>query len=87
MLESLSNPGTFYYGFTEDIAKRLKDHNAEKSPHTAKYKPWRVVAAIAIADKDTALKFEKYIKSHSGRAFAAKHFLQLKTEPKKKSTR
>ncbi len=77
ILESVSNPGAFYYGFTENLEQRLKEHNAGKSPHTAKHKPWRIVAAIAVEDKHTALKFEKYIKSHSGRAFAAKHFLQL----------
>jgi hypothetical protein len=30
--------------------------------------------AFAFTEKEKALAFEKYLKSHSGRAFAKKHF-------------
>jgi hypothetical protein len=32
------------------------------------------VAAIMLADEPTALRFERYLKSGSGRAFAKRHF-------------
>ena len=62
----------FYTGFSEDLENRLKAHNQSKDAHTAKYKPWRIEAAIAFTDRDRALEFERYLKSPSGRAFTKK---------------
>jgi putative endonuclease len=53
---------------------RLRDHNSGKSPHTAKFKPWRLVTYIAFSDKAKADSFERYLKSGSGHAFATKRF-------------
>src|SRR5262249_53424606 len=47
-------------------------HNAGKSPHTAKFRPWRLVTYIAFSDERKAIDFERYLKSASGRAFAKK---------------
>lgn len=63
-----------YVGYTANIGDRLFDHNSGKSAHTAKYKPWILHAYFAFPNKSKALNFEKYLKSHSGRAFAQKHF-------------
>jgi hypothetical protein len=46
--------------------------NAGKSAHTTKFRPWELVWYCAFRDKYKALAFEKYLKSHSGRAFAKK---------------
>ncbi|MEA1948427.1 MAG: GIY-YIG nuclease family protein, partial [Thermodesulfobacteriota bacterium] len=40
-----------------------------KSKHTAKYKPWELVTYTAFSERSKALSFEKYLKSHSGKAF------------------
>jgi predicted GIY-YIG superfamily endonuclease len=40
-----------------------------------KFKPWKLVWYCAFPDKYKALAFEKYLKSHSGRAFAKKRLL------------
>ena len=72
LLESLSMPGQRYVGFTTDLKQRLDDHNAGKSPYTAKFKPWRLVTYIAFSDRATAESFERYLKSGSGHAFAKK---------------
>ncbi len=74
MLKSLSTPERYYVGMTENLEKRLKYHNAGKCPHTSKFRPWQIETAIAFCSKDKAVTFEKYLKSHSGRAFAKKHF-------------
>ena len=39
-----------------------------------KYKPWVLHVYFAFHEKDKALEFETYLKSHSGRAFAKKRF-------------
>ena len=74
MLESISHPGKRYIGTTCELNKRFKEHNAGKSPHTSKYKPWKAVVAIRFSDEQQADAFEKYLKSGSGHAFAKKHF-------------
>ncbi|MEJ2724944.1 MAG: GIY-YIG nuclease family protein [Deltaproteobacteria bacterium] len=61
-------------GTTSDLTSRLEAHNEGRSTHTAKYKPWKLVAYIAFSNRNKALGFEKYLKSGSGRAFAKKHF-------------
>ena len=67
--------GTRHYtGLTEDLEARLKAHNSGQVPHTSKYRPWKIETAIAFRSREKALAFEKYLKSHSGRAFASKHF-------------
>ena len=74
ILQSLSYPKRHYTGFTEDIEKRLIKHNNGEVPHTTKYKPWKIIIYTAFESQEKARSFEKYLKSHSGRAFSKKHF-------------
>jgi putative endonuclease len=64
-----------YTGVTANLKTRMADHNAGRSSHTAKFAPWTLVWYCAFQDKLRALAFEKYLKSHSGRAFAKKRLL------------
>ena len=72
ILESLVDAARHYTGITGDLAQRLKAHNAGQSLHTAKFKPRRIKTAIAFSDHTSAVRFEAYLKSPSGRAFAKK---------------
>ncbi|WOE74962.1 GIY-YIG nuclease family protein [Alterisphingorhabdus coralli] len=72
ILQSINSPDEYYTGITADLKKRLEAHNHGQSPHTAKHRPWRLVSYVAFADEAKAQAFEKYLKSGSGRAFAAK---------------
>jgi predicted GIY-YIG superfamily endonuclease len=72
ILESQSNAEHFYIGLTEGLHERLKTHNAGEVPHTAKFCPWRINTAIAFSSRDRASRFERYLKTASGRAFAKK---------------
>jgi predicted GIY-YIG superfamily endonuclease len=74
ILESRADPARHYTGLTNDLQRRLQKHNQGGVPHTSKYAPWRLRVAIAFHDREQAAAFETYLKSHSGRAFAAKHF-------------
>ena len=64
----------YYVGFTTDLEKRLETHNSSKVFHTAKYVPWKIDSAHAFLDEKKAIDFEKYLKAHSGREFAKRHF-------------
>lgn len=74
ILQSISEPAQKYIGFSENIRTRLFDHNNGRSVHTASFRPWKLKAYFAFDDKLTALNFEQYLKSSSGRAFSRKHF-------------
>jgi predicted GIY-YIG superfamily endonuclease len=72
ILRSIEFPDQEYVGATENLKRRIPQHNAGKSSHTAKYKPWKPIWFCAFPDKHKALAFEAYLKSHSGRAFTKK---------------
>jgi putative endonuclease len=72
LIESESHIGQRYVGVTNDLRRRLAEHNAGESPHTSKYMPWRLVTYIAFTDQTKAIAFERYLKSGSGHAFARK---------------
>lgn len=74
ILQSVNDPSQHYTGLTSDIKARLKKHNEGGCFHTAKFKPWKIKTAIAFTERERAAKFEQYLKSHSGRVFAFRHF-------------
>jgi putative endonuclease len=72
LLRSVSAPDQRYTGFTTDLKSRVEAHNEGASTHTAKHRPWRLVAYFAFEDEAKARAFEHYLKSGSGMAFANK---------------
>ena len=74
MLQSESAVDRYYVGCTQDLKTRLAAHNRGESSHTKKFIPWKLVGYVAFSDYVKADKFETYLKSASGRAFAKKHF-------------
>jgi predicted GIY-YIG superfamily endonuclease len=76
IIRSVSSPEQEYTGTTADLKQRVADHNAGRSSHTAKYMPWVLLWYAAFREKHSALEFEKYLKSHSGRAFAKKRLVR-----------
>jgi len=65
-------PDQYYTGLCQDVDARLKAHNAGQSPHSSKFKPWRLLSLHYFSDSSVAASFERYLKTGSGRAFAAK---------------
>ena len=74
VLRSEPNAERHYVGITSDVENRLEWHNAGPCGHTMEHRPWRVVVSLEFADEPTAIRFERYLKSGSGRAFAKRHF-------------
>ena len=62
----------FYVGLTDDLRDRLRRHNAGEVPHTSQFRPWCIKTAVAFRDRARAARFERYLKTASGRAFAKK---------------
>ena len=67
--------GETYIGFTSNLRQRFTDHNAGRSAHTSKYRPWTLVMYTAFASKSKAIAYERYLKTGSGIAFLRRHYL------------
>lgn len=74
ILRSESDPTRHYVGVTGDVDERLAWHNGGPSGHTLQDRPWRVIVSMEFPDEQSAVRFEKYLKSGSGRALTRRHF-------------
>ena len=72
---SLKCKDGYYVGCTDDIIDRLNRHQKGNVPATANRLPVTLEFYFATEDKYKAFKFEKYLKSGSGRTFINKHFV------------
>lgn len=73
LLRSETDPERTYVGLTDNLERRLAEHNEGKSIHTNKFRPWKLMTSIAFDERENAEAFERYLKSHSGRSFSKKH--------------
>jgi len=76
IIKSLTAADEYYVGVTSDVGLRIRAHNEGLSPHTSRHRPWRTLVVIEFDEEGPALKFERYLKSGSGREFARRHFRQ-----------
>ncbi len=74
VLKNCDSTPRYYVGLTGEVAARLTWHNAGRCPHTAKHRPWQVHVVVEFESDDHAVRFERYLNSGSGRAFAKRHF-------------
>jgi len=63
LLQSLRN-GSLYIGCASDLKKRILEHNQNKSYHTKKYAPWRIIYFEGYISKNDAYNREKKLKLH-----------------------
>jgi len=77
IIESLRCPEHCYIGHTSDLKQRLFEHNTGRCVHTAKFTPWKLKIYVAFETLEQAQRFERYLKSGSGHAFADRHFWPL----------
>jgi len=57
----------YYVGMSNDIEKRLKEHNEGWSKSTRPYRPWRLVFSEGFKTRNEARVREKYLKTAAGR--------------------
>lgn len=74
ILRSDTHLDRHYVGLTSDVDRRLEWHNTGPSGVTVDHRPWSLVVSLQFADATTAARFERYLKTGSGRAFAKRHF-------------
>lgn len=73
ILKSKGFPKT-YVGVTNDINRRIGEHNAGKHSYTKRHIPWEVFYFEEFNNFTDARKREKYFKTASGRRFMKKLF-------------
>ena len=75
ILKSQKDSTRYYIGLTNNLDKRLKEHNSKDSYYSRRFAPWSLEIYIAFKSQCLAVSFEKYLKAGSGQAFLKKHFL------------
>lgn len=66
ILKSIEHDKT-YVGITNNLERRLTEHNDGKSIYTRKFKPWEIVYKEEVLDRKSAREKEKYFKTAAGR--------------------
>ncbi len=64
-----------YIGSTDDLKRRLKEHNNGEVQSTRAYVPLAINAFIAVKTQSKARELEKYFKTGSGKAILKKRIL------------
>lgn len=70
----------WYTGSTNDLRKRLEEHNKGKSRYTKNNGPYKIIYYEACVDEKDARSREKYLKSGMGKRYLKnriKRFLSL----------
>ena len=71
----LCSDNSYYTGLTDDVKKRLKQHNRGICRYTKDKLPVKLMWLGMFRDKKTAIEFERYLKSGSGKAFMKKRLI------------
>lgn len=71
----------FYIGFSEDVEKRLKDHNAGRNTSTKVRMPLELIYYEAHLSQEDALRRERYFKTDKGKS-TLKQMLRVTLELK-----
>jgi putative endonuclease len=64
-----------YVGITNDIRRRLREHNAGEQIYTKRYVPWKMIYKEDCITRNLARKKEVYLKSAAGRNWLKKNIL------------
>ena len=59
----------FYTGQTEDIERRLEEHNRGKTPFMKKGIPWKLLYSQSFETRSEAMQLEKKIKKRGAQRF------------------
>ena len=64
-----------YTGITNDLKRRLKEHKEEPTRTTKRASDYKLIWHAVFRTYELAEKFEKYLKTRSGRAFMKKRLV------------
>jgi len=70
--------GNQYIGQTDNLERRLHQHNLGHVSATTGGRPWQIAWFCGFRTKSEAAIFEKYLKGGSGTMFRFRHLVQKK---------
>ncbi len=73
VLRSLAHE-RFYVGITEDVDRRIGEHNSGKTKSTKFYTPWNLVFIEKFETRIEARNREKFLKGGSGKELIKRYF-------------
>ncbi|GAA0891229.1 hypothetical protein GCM10009122_09080 [Fulvivirga kasyanovii] len=65
---------SWYYGYSQNVEKRLGYHNNGESRYTKRKTPWQLIFCRSFESKTEALKFEKYLKDSRNKEYIKRAF-------------
>lgn len=65
ILKSLKDK-SLYIGYTNDLKRRLKEHNYRLNFSTKHGAPWKLIHYLAYLNEKDAVRREKYLKTNQG---------------------
>lgn len=71
VLESLKD-GDRYVGFTNNLKRRIEEHNKGRNFSTNPRKPFKLIYVEICTNKNDAIRRERYFKSTMGRRYITK---------------
>lgn len=66
-LQSEKDANELYFGSTNDLKRRLKEHNFGDNSSTKRYMPWKLIYYETCLLESDARRREKYLKTNIGR--------------------
>ena len=68
ILQSVLN-GRFYVGHSDEIGRRLREHNAGECRYTRRWRPWELVYSEEFQTRSEAMRREREIKKRKSRKY------------------
>ena len=75
ILISLKDSNRYYIGLTDNLERRLGEHNRSTSGYSKRYAPWEIETYLVFKSERLAREFEKYLKVGSGNAFLQRRLI------------
>ena len=72
VIQSETTLKKLYVGQTQNMVRRLSEHNHGRSKYTQTWSPWKVIYTEIFADRPAARIREKYLKSTAGKNYLRK---------------
>ena len=66
-LQSKKDLKQLYFGYTNDLKRRLEEHNSGHNISTKPYRPWKLIYYEACLIESDARRREEYLKTTMGR--------------------
>ncbi|WP_416867282.1 MAG: GIY-YIG nuclease family protein [Imperialibacter sp.] len=72
-----SKSGRWYYGSSDDVVQRLKEHNSNRSLYTRFKGPWELIFQRDFETKTEGLRFEKLLKKTRNKEFIQREYKEF----------